>query len=230
MSRDLYLPGTYHCIFYFCRPQPVSAYVNDIIHAPCYLVIAFLVPVSTIPREVVTCSKDTGLISSSECAGFGLWCRTDGAVGWCVGQGGSGSLQALQAHSCVTCLTPLLTSLCHSWPSSALPELCWLLISTWRVPRWWSSGLCQGSLTSLGFACLHLHSSCVLRPLGAHSAKTKPLKCHLPSCHRLLVKFRTAAGYTSARMENYSCSAEREQLCYILYMGTLPGYFLNHLH
>lgn len=83
----------------------------------------------------------------------------------------------------------------------------------------------RGSLTSLGFACLHLHSSCMLRPLGARSTKTKPLKCHLPSCHRLLVKLRTAAGYTSAHMENYSCSAEREQLCYILYMGTLPGFF-----
>lgn len=75
-------------------------------------------------------------------------------------------------------------------------------------------------LISLGFACLHLHSSCVLKPLGAHSTKIKPLQ--MTSCHRLLVKLRTAAGYTSAHMENYNCSAEKEQFYYILYMETLP--------
>lgn len=63
LSKDLYLLGTYHCIFYFCCPQPVSTYVNDIIHTPCYLVIAFLAPVSTIPCEVVTCSKDTKVVT-----------------------------------------------------------------------------------------------------------------------------------------------------------------------
>lgn len=57
---DLYLAGAYHCIFYLCRPEPVSTDVNDIIHAPCYLVIAFLGPVSTIPSEIVTYQKDTG--------------------------------------------------------------------------------------------------------------------------------------------------------------------------
>lgn len=53
-SQDLYLLGTYHCVFYLCCPKPVPTDVNDIIHAPCYLVIAFLGPVSTIPCEVIT--------------------------------------------------------------------------------------------------------------------------------------------------------------------------------
>lgn len=124
LSRDLYLLGTYHCIFYFCCPQPVSTYVNDIIHAPCYLVIAFLAPVSTIPCEVVTCSKDTRLISSSKWASFGLWCRTDHAIGWRVGQGGLGSSQAFASSQ----LCDLPNTISH-FPLPSLALCC----STWAV-------------------------------------------------------------------------------------------------
>lgn len=51
----------------------MSADVNDIIHAPRYLVIAFLGPVSTIPCEVVTYSKDTWVLSSRKRASLLLW-------------------------------------------------------------------------------------------------------------------------------------------------------------
>lgn len=208
------LLGTYHCIFYFCRPQPVSTDVNDIIHAPCYLVIAFLAPVSTIPCEVVTCSKDTGLISSSKCASFGLWGRTDHAIGWQVWQGGSGSLQAFASsrlcdlpHTISHFPLPSLALLCSTWVvlapnkhlnSTKAVELRSLprwtnhcrqsaATSGWRsyskikpsnTTQWCSVGFTEprGAFWFPGFACLHLHSSCVLRPLGAHSIKAKPLQ------------------------------------------------------
>lgn len=124
LSRDIHLLGTYHCVFYLCCPKPVSADVNDIIHPPCYLIIAFLGPVSTIPREVVTYSKDTRVVSSRKCASLLLWALMQNRLR-------SGMAKSLGWIKQLTGI-PKLTA---AWPAthhfpllSAIPNLCLLCL------------------------------------------------------------------------------------------------------
>ena len=44
----------HHCTLYLCSPNPVPLHVDDVIHAPCDLVVTVNVTTSTVPGEVVS--------------------------------------------------------------------------------------------------------------------------------------------------------------------------------